>query len=110
LLADLETAQRLVALRPSDGAAQLQRLLQRYQKAPPPAKGQSASVWYRFRLALLRWWNHWPRLTLDQRWHRSHEQRLDGTNNVAERRVPPGRGWWIKERYRMSIVCRASTR
>jgi transposase-like protein len=96
LLADLETAQLIVALRPADGAAHLAGLLQRYQKAPPPAKGQTATVWYRFRLALLRWWNHWARLTLDQRWNRSHPQRLDGTNNVAERAI----GWWIKQRYR----------
>jgi transposase-like protein len=100
LLEELETAQLRVALRPSDGAAQLQRLLQRYQKAMPPAKGQGTSGWYRFRLALTRWWNHWPRLTLDQRWNRSHAPRLDGTNNVAERRVPAGRGWWLKEHYR----------
>jgi transposase-like protein len=96
LLADLETAQLIVALRPADGAAQLARLLQRYQKAPPPAKGHTATVWYRFRLALLRWWNHWARLTLDQRWNRTHDQPLDGTNNVAERAI----GWWIKQRYR----------
>jgi transposase-like protein len=96
LLADLEYAQQLVALRPSDGAAHLAQLLQRYQAAAPPAKGMKASVWYRFRMALVRWSNHWARLTFDQRWNRQHDQRLDGTNNVAERAI----GWWIKERYR----------
>lgn len=96
LLTDLEYVQQVVALRPSDGAAQLARLLQRYQAAPPPTKGHKASVWYRFRTALVRWWNNWSRLTFDQRWNRHHDPRLDGTNNVAERAI----GWWIKERYR----------
>lgn len=95
-LADLEYVQLLMALRPTDGAAQLERLLRLYQAAPPPAKGERASLWYRFRLALLRWWENWSRLTLDQRWNRTHEDRLDGTNNAAERAI----GWWIKERYR----------
>jgi transposase-like protein len=96
LLTDLEYVQQLVALRPNDGATQLAHLLQRYQAAPPPPKGAKASVWYRFRMALLRWWNHWTRLTFDQHWNRQHDQRLDGTNNIAERTI----GGWIKERYR----------
>ncbi len=54
------------------------------------------ALWYRFRLALLRWSNNWQRLTFDQRWNRQHEAHLDGTNNVAERAI----GRWIKERYR----------
>ena len=96
LLADLEYCQLLVALRPPDGEAQLRQLLRHYQAAPAPPKGQKASMWYRFRLALLRWANNWRRLTFDQRWNRQHKQRLDGTNNVAERAI----GSWIKERYR----------
>jgi transposase-like protein len=96
LLADLEYCQLLVALRPPDGEAQLLRLYRHYQAAPAPPKGQKASLWYRFRLALLRWANNWRRLTFDQIWNRQHDQKLDGTNNVAERAI----GCWIKERYR----------
>lgn len=97
LLDDLESLQLLMALRPPDGAAQLGRLLKRYQAAPLPAKGERATLWYRMRLALIRYQNNWPRLTLDQRWNQRHpDQRLDGTNNVAERAI----GWFIKERYR----------
>ena len=53
-------------------------------------------MWYRFRLALLRWWNRWARLTLDQEWRGTHGERLDGTNNATERVI----GWWIKEQCR----------
>jgi transposase-like protein len=96
LLADLEYCQLLVALRPPDGEAQLLRLYRHYQAAPAPPKGQKASLWYRFRLALLRWANNWRRLTFDHIWNRPHDTQLDGTNNVAERAI----GSWIKERYR----------
>lgn len=95
-LADLEYCQWLIALRPPDGERQLLQLYRHYQAAPSPPKGQKASVWYRFRLALLRWANNWRRLTFDQIWNRAHDQPLDGTNNVAERAI----GGWIKERYR----------
>lgn len=96
LLTDLEYVQQLIALRPLDGAAQLAQMLRRYQAAPPPAKGEKATPWYRWRMALLRWWTNWPRLTFDQRWNRRQGPLLDGTNNVAERAI----GAWIKERYR----------
>lgn len=96
LLADLEYCQWLIALRPPDGAAQLAHLYRHYQAAPSPPKGEKASLWYRFRLALLRWSNNWQRLTFDQRWNRQHQGHLDGTNNVAEQAI----GRWIKERYR----------
>lgn len=95
-LADLEYAQLLLALRPLTGKAQLRQLHQRYCGAPAPAAGERATMWYRFRLALLRWWNRWARLTLDQDWRGAHGERLDGTNNATERVI----GWWIKERYR----------
>ena len=100
-LADLEELQLLIALRPPDGALRLAGYLRRYQAAPPPAKGEKASLWYRFRLALLRWANAWRRLVYDLTWNRTHATqpnvpRLDGTNNVAERAI----GWWIKDRYR----------
>ncbi len=54
-------------------------------------------MWYRFRLALLKWWENWDRLTLDRVWtNQAGDRPLDGTNNVTERAI----GWWIKERYR----------
>jgi transposase-like protein len=96
LLTDLEYVQLLIALRPLDGDQQLSDIHRRYQAAPPPAKGEKASIWYWFRFALLRWWNNWDRLTQDLHWNRNHESQLDGTNNAAERAI----GWWIKERYR----------
>ena len=101
VLADLEYLQLLIAERPSDGAAQLAAFLRRYQAAPPPAPGEKASLWYRLRMAILRWSNQWQRLTFDQQWNRQHATQpdaatLDGTNNVAERAI----GCWIKERYR----------
>ena len=101
VLADLEYLQELIALRPADGAKQLSGFHRRYQAAPPPAKGEKASLWYRMRLAILRWSNQWQRLTFDLQWNRRHANapgapRLDGTNNVAERAI----GCWIKDRYR----------
>jgi transposase-like protein len=100
LLDDLEMMQLLVALRPPDGATQLGQLLQRYNAARLPGKQEKATIWYRMRLALMRYQNNWPRLTCDQRWNRRHtttpHAQLDGTNNVAERAI----GWFIKERYR----------
>lgn len=95
-LEDMQYAQLIMAFRPLNGAEQLRELNYRYRAAPAPAPGERASMWYRFRLALLRWWNRWPRLTLDQEWRGPEGERLDGTNNVTERTV----GWWIKERYR----------
>jgi transposase-like protein len=93
---DLLYFQLLIALRPLDGQEQLQRLYHCYRHAPPPAKDQKASMWYRFRLAVLQWWDNWSRLTLDQRWQGTNDELLDGTNNASERAI----GWWIKERYR----------
>ena len=69
---------------------------QLYCVAPAPEPGERATIWYRFRLALLRWWNRWHRLTLDQEWRGDQGERLDGTNNAMDRVI----GWWIKERYR----------
>lgn len=93
---DLLYFQLLVALRPSDGQGQLWKMFEQYRDAPAPAPGEKATMWYRFRLALQRWWNNWSRLTLDQRWSGAHGERLDGTNNATERVI----GWWLKERYR----------
>jgi transposase-like protein len=93
---DLEYYQLVIALRPRDGADQLRQLYQRYMHAPPPGEGEKATMWYRFRLAVLRWWENWCRLTLDQRWVGTDDEVLDGTNNATERAI----GWWVKERYR----------
>lgn len=93
---DLQYFQLLVALRPPDGQGQLWKLFERYRHAPAPAEGEKATMWYRFRLALQRWWDHWASLTLDQRWEGADGATLDGTNNATERAI----GWWIKERYR----------
>jgi transposase-like protein len=93
---DLLYFELLVALRPTDGAAQLRTLYRRYRNVPAPGKGEKATMWYRFRLAVLRWWQNWSRLTLDQHWQGPHGETLDGTNNAAERAI----GWWVKERYR----------
>ncbi len=48
------------------------------------------------RLLTLDLWDDWPRLTLYQRWKGPDGERLDGTNNAAERAI----GWWVKEHYR----------
>jgi hypothetical protein len=96
-LEDLEYFQWVIMLRPGDGADQLRRLYQRYSKAPAPHQGEKSSMWYRFRLALLKWWDNWSRLTFDHGWTTADgEKLLDGTNNATERAI----GWWIKERYR----------
>lgn len=93
---DLEYFQLLVALRPEEGPGQLWRLFERYRLAPAPAPGERATMWYRFRLGLQRWWSNWSSLTLDQRWRGADGVTLDGTNNATERAI----GWWVKERYR----------
>lgn len=95
-LDDLQLFQLIVALRPADGQGQLWRLFERYRYAPAPAPGARATMWYRFRLALQRWWSNWSSLTLDQRWRGADGATLDGTNNATERAI----GWWVKERYR----------
>jgi len=72
------------------------KLHARYQRAAPPKKGEPASVAYRMRMLFLDRWNLWRRLTRYRTWQGPHGERIDGTNNNAER----GIGWWIKERYR----------
>lgn len=92
----LQYFQLLVALRPSNGQGQLWRLFEQYRYAPAPTEGEKATMWYRFRLALQRWWSNWSSLTLDQQWRGPAGVTLDGTNNATERAI----GWWVKERYR----------
>lgn len=93
---DLEYFQLIVALRPEEGPGQLWRMFERYRFAPAPAPGERATMWYRFRLGLQRWWGNWSSLTLDRRWRGAGGVTLDGTNNATERAI----GWWVKERYR----------
>jgi transposase-like protein len=91
LCEDMVTLRQLVKERPADASAQLRELYHRYKAAPTPKKGERHTVWYRTRMLVTRLWEHWKRLTLDQR-----RDDLDGTNNSSERLI----GWWIKERYR----------
>jgi len=93
---DLETVQWLVETHPHDGKEQLEALHQLYCQAPAPREGEEATMWYRMRLLTLDLWDDWSRLTLYQRWQGCEGERLDGTNNAAERAI----GWWVKERYR----------
>lgn len=93
---DLLHFQLIVALRPEEGPGQLWRMFERYRYAPAPGPGERATMWYRFRLGLQRWWSNWSSLTLDQRWRGPGGVTLDGTNNATERAI----GWWVKERYR----------
>ena len=99
LLTDLEYVQLLIALLPPDRGRKLGDIRCRY-RAPSPVEGQKAYIWNRFRLALLRWWNNWGRLTQDQRWNRNHELQFGGTTNVKKRATV----WWIKERYRTTCT------
>jgi transposase-like protein len=91
LLHDVQTLQWLVRARPLDALKTLEEMYYRYMAAPTPNKGERHTVWYRMRMLVLRLWERWRRLTLDQR-----REDIDGTNNSSERLI----GWWIKERYR----------
>lgn len=94
--ADLDRLKELVSHRPVDGEKELEALHQRYVRAAPPKKGETASVAYRIRLLFLDRWNLWKRLVLYRQWQGAGGERLDGTNNRCERAI----GNWIKERYR----------
>jgi len=75
----------------------LDELCRRYQKAPAPQKGKTASPWYRLRLLTLDLAEDWRRITLTDRYRDSAGKRLvPATNNVSEQ----GIGLNIKERYR----------
>ena len=88
---DLQILQQMVRERPPDAPDSLEEMYYRYMAAPTPKKGERHTIWYRMRMLVLRLWERWARLTLDQR-----RDDLDGTNNSSERLI----GWWIKERYR----------
>mgnify|MGYP005857044321 CR=1 FL=1 len=97
-VADVQTLLRLVRERDPtpDAAADLRAIHRRYQGAPPPHKGDAASLAYRLRLFSLDRWQLWDRLTRYRTWTTSDGEKRDGTNNTTERAI----GWWVKERYR----------
>ena len=88
---DLALLQWLIRVRPNTATEHLKQLYHRYKAAPKPSARRKHSVWYRMRMLVIRLWERWDRITLDQR-----RNDLDGTNNSSERVI----GWWIKERYR----------
>ena len=94
--ADLERLGQLILTRQPEEQTELEALHDRYRGAPPPRKGQTASLAYRLHLLFLDRWNMWPLLTRYRTWRGPHGETIDGTNNACER----GIGWWIKERYR----------
>jgi len=94
--ADLERLGQLIQTRQPEEQTELEVLHDRYCGAPPPRKGQTASLAYRLHLLFLDRWNMWPLLTRYRTWRGPHGETIDGTNNACER----GIGWWIKERYR----------
>ena len=94
--ADLDRLEQLIQTRQPEGQTELEQLQAHYQGAPPPKKGQSASLAYRLHLLFVDRWNLWPSLTRYRTWRGPNGETIDGTNNACER----GIGWWIKERYR----------
>lgn len=95
-LEDLQTVECVITALPSNGQAQLDQLLERYQLAPAPAQDHRATMWYRFRNVVLDWSEHYGRLAFFQRWCGPNGEKLDGTNNVTEQII----GQRVKERYR----------
>ena len=95
---DAHTLLRLVRERDPTAEAEttLRAIHRRYQGAPPPRKGETASLAYRLRLFSLDRWQLWNRLTRYRTWASADGELLDGTNNATERAI----GWWVKERYR----------
>lgn len=84
LAGDLAQIRRLVRELPADGNRAMEQLHRRYLSAPPPGKGEQASVAYRMRLLTRELWDHWGKLRL---YLRRPELRLDGTNNGTERAI-----------------------
>lgn len=84
LARELAQIRMLVRELPADGGQAMEVLHRRYLHAPPPGKGEQASVAYRMRLLTLEVWEHWGKLRL---YLRRPELRLDGTNNATERAI-----------------------
>ncbi len=95
-VADLDRLKELVERRRPEDKEEVREMLERYLGASPPREWERASVAYRMRLLFLDRWNLWPWLTRYREWRGARGERIDGTNNAAERVM----GWWIKERYR----------
>jgi transposase-like protein len=95
-LDDLQQLEEVIKGLPHDGQQQLDLLATRYQTAPPPLSGHKASMWYRMRMLTLDWSENWSRLTRFQSWRGTHDETMDGTNNVTEQVI----GQRVKERYR----------
>lgn len=95
-VADLARLGELITSRQPEQGRELEQMHRRYLQAPPPKKGETASLAYRLRLVFLDRWNLWSRLTRYRKWCGPNDEQLDGTNNACERAI----GWWIKERYR----------
>ena len=96
LLEDLMLLEWIMLGHPENAIRFLAELYDRYAKAPPPKKGQRATLWYRMRNHVLRLWNHWQRYTCYRSSAAEQELELNETNNTTERVI----GWGIKERYR----------
>jgi transposase-like protein len=91
--ADLKRLGELIMSRKPQEVIEVEQMHRRYLQAPPPRKGEHASLAYRLRLLFLDRWNLWTRLTYYRKWNASHQEqeRLDGTNNACERAI----GWWM---------------
>lgn len=96
LLADLELLEWIILGHPGHGARLLEEMHLRYAHAPPPKKGEQATIWYRARNRFLDLWNNWHRLTCYLALQQEGELEIDDTNNATERAI----GWAVKERYR----------
>lgn len=97
-VADVQTLVRLVRERePTPEAARdLRAIHRRYRGAPPPRKGDAASLADRLRLFRLDRWQWWERVTRSRTRASADGEERDGTNNATERAI----SWWVKERYR----------
>jgi transposase-like protein len=95
-VADLRRLGELIRSRQVHEGDELEGIHLRYKRAPPPKKGEKASLAYRLRLLFLDRWELWERLTRYRTWRGPNDEELDGTNNPSERAI----GNWVKERYR----------
>jgi transposase-like protein len=95
-VADLERLGELIRSRQPEQEDELGMMYGRYMAAAPPRENEQASIAYRVRCLMLDRWNLWRRLTRYRTWKGPEGERIDGTNNHAERAI----GWWVKERYR----------
>src|SRR4051794_12000412 len=81
--ADLQRLGEVVRERQPKQGDEVDRLHQRYQKAPAPKKGDQWSLAYRLRQLFLDRAQLWNRLTRYRTWEGPEGERLDGTNNAS---------------------------